>query len=476
MGNISYMAKPPSRRDIEEYVARFANKGVDVVVFDLANADQCVYRSKVTETWPPRNGEGLGEPLKTMFRYPIRNVWHMIDSGIDLPAVLAAACHRNGLQFWAGIRLNTSNYRTRIKAEHPEWLLPIGPHIIPGCLDYEQPEVRAHVLDQAREFVAGYDADGLYLNFVRYQGMFHPDRAHKMGPLVAGWLGEIRSMLGQTTAKKGKAYLPLGVQVFSRIPDGLRFGQDYALWAKQGVVDYLCPGRENHMDFNLPVEQWMEVIQGTHCRLFPVLQPNLGYPMGTVDNEMTRDKFRAAVHNYYQGGAHGLSSMNLMDNNTLARELREPEQVAAGRHHYHFASPAFSSFDGNLNYKLEPNVERQDYRFRVWTDASRREPGSLRVTLASVHASDEIEIDLNRAPLPKVPAWNAEGTAAGARLVHPRTLVEGGNSGLAGYRYEVSLAGLPLRKGENSLGLRVVSRDPGASGAHPALRGIEVLL
>ena len=107
------------------------------------------------------------------------------------------------------------------------------------------------------------------------------------------------------------------------------------------------------MDYNIPVEQWIEAIEGTPSQIFPVLQPNLGYPMGTLKTQMTRDKFRAAVHNYYERGATGLSTMNLMyvdEFNPLFEELRDPEKVARGVHHYHIASPPYSSYDGNLNY------------------------------------------------------------------------------------------------------------------------------
>lgn len=285
-------------------------------------------------------------------------------------------------------------------------------------------------------------------------------------------------MLDEAAKKRGKDRLPLAAQVMSRIPDGRVFGHDYPAWAQKGLVDLLCPGRENHMDFNIPLETWMEAIRSTDCKIYPVLQPNLGYPMGTVDSQMTLDKFRAAAHTYYQGGAHGLFTMNILDVslNPVFLELRDPDKVANGFHHYHYASPAFSNFDGNLNYSLEPNVERQDYRFRLGTDPSKRKPGLLRVSLESVHPTDIIEIDLNRTPLPKVPGWDLEGTAFGEHHIHPRTLVERQEGKLGKYRYEASLQNLPLRQGENSLGFRMVSRGLGVNAKHPTLRGIELLL
>lgn len=186
MATIGYFAHPPSRQDIENYVKNYANNGIDALVFDLANVDVCPYRSKVTETWPPRDGVGLEEPIRSTIKYPIKNVWHLIDKGIDLPAVLAESCHRHGMQFWAGIHLNTSNYATRFKKEHPDAILPMP---FPGALDYEKPYVRARVLAVARKLAEDYGADGLSLNFVRYRNYFTrtaPIKTLTFSP--AGWV------------------------------------------------------------------------------------------------------------------------------------------------------------------------------------------------------------------------------------------------------------------------------------------------
>jgi hypothetical protein len=154
-------------------------------------------------------------------------------------------------------------------------------------------------------------------------------------------------------------------------------------------------------------------------------------------------------------------------------ELRDREKVAQGVHHYHFASPPYSSYDGNLNYGLEPNVLRQDYRFRVETDPTQRTPGTLRVTLGNVHESDVIEIDLNRKLLPEYPQW----AVVGGRLVGYRRIPIGSEQdGVRNYCYEASLADLPLRKGENSLGLRVVSRGMEFKAPFPTFQGLEVLI
>jgi hypothetical protein len=143
----------------------------------------------------------------------------------------------------------------------------------------------------------------------------------------------------------------------------------------------------------------------------------------------------------------------------------------------HFSIP-YSSYGRNLNKSLEPNAMRQGYQFRMETDPTQRKPGLLRVTIAGIHRSDVIEIDLNRKFLPKYPQWSVveESTAFGGSQGHRRIAIGSEEDGVRTYMYEASLADLPLRKGENSLGLCVVSRSVGYKVPHPRFQGLEILI
>ena len=62
---------------------------------------------------------------------------------------------------------------------------------------------------------------------------------------------------------------------------------------------------------------------------------------------MSEEMFRTAAHCYYSRGAHGLATMNLFQvSEGLFKELREPEEVAKGPHHYCFALRNYDNFGG----------------------------------------------------------------------------------------------------------------------------------
>src|SRR3990172_2876302 len=87
-----------SKQDVERWATDyFAETGVDVVTLPMVGGDVCGYRSKVLETTP------VGPTKK------------LADEGVYLPAILAEACHRNGLQYWPSHRVNTQRCSTRFK-------------------------------------------------------------------------------------------------------------------------------------------------------------------------------------------------------------------------------------------------------------------------------------------------------------------------------------------------------------------------
>jgi hypothetical protein len=121
---------------------------------------------------------------------------------------------------------------------------------------------------------------------------------------------------------------------------------------------------------------------------------------------------------------------------------------------------------------------RQGYQFRMETDPTQRKPGVIRVTISGVHPSDVIEIDLNHKFFPRYPQWGVvdESTGFGVSRGHRRIPIGSAEDGVRSYRYDASSADLPLRKGENSLGLRVASRGVGVNVPRPLFQGLEILI
>jgi hypothetical protein len=79
-------------------------------------------------------------------------------------------------------------------------------------------------------------------------------------------------------------------------------GMDVATWVREGWVDYLilC----STYDVNL--ERWRELVEGTGVRLHVSPDPRRGRGMGA----WTADIYRAAASNYYRQGAEGIYHFN----------------------------------------------------------------------------------------------------------------------------------------------------------------------
>ena len=203
----------------------------------------------------------------------------MVENGVDLPAVIAAACHKNDLLFWPTVRLNnTARSPTPAHEDHPDWFFAgyaamygFGGGYRP-MMNYELEEVRQFMLRGFRELVEDYDADGLQLDFTRYQSLFLLDRAHANADLLTRYLGEVRTMLDEVGLKKGKR-LTLALQVLCYPAQGIYYGHDIRALVQHGFADYLLPSQPNNIDCNLPVEQWLEIIAGSDCQIFPTIHP-----------------------------------------------------------------------------------------------------------------------------------------------------------------------------------------------------------
>ena len=77
------------------------------------------------------------------------------------------------------------------------------------------------------------------------------------------------------SAKRGK-HVPILVQFPANgvlPPEQFRRGSwdlfDYALWARRGWVDYLCPSNDDERHLHFDVQPYLEAVKGTKARLLP---------------------------------------------------------------------------------------------------------------------------------------------------------------------------------------------------------------
>lgn len=143
--------------------------------------------------------------------------------------------------------------QSEITKAHPEWLRG-------SFVKYELPEVREYILSIYRE-VLERGAPGISIDFCRY-----PDGIDK-AETCNEFLRSLRKLADEYGAQRGKR-----VPILIRFPaKGVHLWErfDYSTWAREGLVDYLCPsniqGRHAHFD----IRPYREAVRGTRCKLLP---------------------------------------------------------------------------------------------------------------------------------------------------------------------------------------------------------------
>ena len=234
----------------------------------------------------------------------------------DFLEVMVKTAHQKNMQVHPIIH---PGYRVKLEGEikvHPEWLIrgkkgEIYPH-----LNLANPEVRKHILRNISGILQNYDVDGIRLDYVRFQVNqgFSYDKAtceafkRKYGesPLDVNqdagsiiWCKWIEWNAEQVTTlvKDVKALIiksgmdiPLSVDVFpGREAAKIEIAQDWGRWAKEGIVDALCPMiYTNNLEvFRESVKDAVTTANG-RCLIYPSIgcasSHNKNTPEGVVES------------------------------------------------------------------------------------------------------------------------------------------------------------------------------------------------
>ena len=393
---------------IEEIVDEHARAGVDTYVHVVfaqfrANLSRLKLLQTVSRDWKPDCQEELDQ------------------EGIDLTGILIDRCRYHGIPFLACLRMN-DRHSDSVEAEfwkaHPEWRL----EAYRGGLDYRHEGVRDTLLAFIDELLGAYDLDGLEFDYMRWCHVFDPAEAEGHAGLLTEMTAQTRARLDACAAKGGRDRMPLGVRIPQTLEECRALGFDVATWVKQGLVDYLVPSDFFCTDLNTPVEDFVALTKGTLCRVYPAIHPLIGrgYELGLMEST----HYRAAAHNFYARGAHGLSPYNYMYTwdkrrnpwymgsglrwpaalGTL-RELSDLEQVRRHDRHYLFHTMwdegAPTGADKDCRIHLDAAQPTGMQRFRLCEDLT---DSSLRAVLQfkadGLDASDDVEISLNGRTVP----------------------------------------------------------------------------
>ncbi|NOY79772.1 MAG: hypothetical protein GXP31_02080, partial [Kiritimatiellaeota bacterium] len=224
---------------VDAQLGRFGAK----VVFESRVADQLLYQTR-------------GDPIGAIRQPVTTNVGRMqqytntLQNSLKFCRELGLTLHAN---FGAGNCYPGSPLQGEFSKEHPQWMRGVA-------LRFEVPEVRKYILALYEEALA-IGASGVSIDFCRYPEAIDSKETANI------FFRELRELVDKFGDKRGER-----VRVLARFPaHGVRRSEcfDYAAWAREGWVDYLCPsniqGRFHYFD----VKPYQEAVKGTSCILLP---------------------------------------------------------------------------------------------------------------------------------------------------------------------------------------------------------------
>lgn len=272
---------------------------------------------------------------------------YMAEGG-DLVKVFVDRCRLRGLAPFISIRLNdghrleeavsppgSKNIKyswhslSRFYVEHPEYRLGNNPNVWEErVLNWVYPEVRNYRLQFIREICAGYDIDGLELDFMRYYSYFRlaeTTRAQRVG-IMTEFVRMVRQVLDQTAKPDQRRWLCVRVPAILAMHDAL--GIDLPAMVRNGVdmvnvsASYFTEQQNDFARIRQLIPEAAVYLEMAHSAYN--YRSDLNLP-GAYDNfqyrRVTDEQFYTTAHLAYSRGYDGVSLFNFV----YYREHTAPE-------------------------------------------------------------------------------------------------------------------------------------------------------
>ena len=355
-------------------------------------------------------------------------------AGHDPINIMVDRCHQRGMELMACLRMNDRHSGVPVGKfieKHPEWQLKGvggGP-----AMNFVHEPVRQKILDYMEELLGSYNVDGIQFDWMRWCHMFEPGQGRRNAHLLTDFTRRTRVLLDAAAKRRGRPRLILGARVPQTLAECDHLGFDLATWIKEGLVDYVVPSDFLWIDFNIKVEEFVKLAEGTDCKVYPAVHASTtgGSNGGTI---VSLANYRAAARNFYAYGADGIETYNYQwhwDKRIAAggpqystwsgrsaahmwpaalgylKDLRNLDTVSRGDRHYLFyplwenPSPSGAVHDDRIKLdRAQPNM-RASQRFRVAEDLSNPK---LRATMefkaVGMAEGESLEISLNGTKIP----------------------------------------------------------------------------
>lgn len=483
---------------LEGWVDQLAGTQVDALSWVAAIPDVCYFDTKVGELFGV--GHDSLDGAETAWAWQIaENMQSLMRSGRDPLGIVCDRCHHHGIDFVAAIRMNDEHaiaqpddpLSSRFLLDHLDWRAP-GRR---GALDYSIPEVREHRFQVIQEIAENYYIDGMELDWMRWGVMFPKGSEADRAPILTEFVRRIRAMLDLVAIEKGRKRIALGTRVAPTVPATVGMGIDLGAWVQEGLLDFLIPSDFYYTDFNMPVESFKELTEGTSCKLYPSVHPMLS---SDDTRPLSEANLRAAALNFYAGGADGIAMYNFfvgqlslpetympselirdswyMALNAL-QEIGDPGIVASRSRHYVYFPMWHKAWpDGGgpgarcdvTRLSRTETGERQIFRFRLMEELTDQSVSALlRFKIVNMTMADSVDIDINGVIIQaddfKRTHWGRGRSYGYGRSLPPW------------YQYELALNAPPARRGDNEIGFRVMETAP-RFGVDMTVEEVEVVV
>ncbi len=486
-----YAFDPPIRvEDAVGPIDDVAGTGVDTFVYGFGAGQTMYHNTVVGETWASH----LIEAGKTTFAEPdpwstlpfwraYENTKSLRDRGLDILELLIDRAHEKGIELWGSIRTNHPQDPTNLdtadssafKIAHPEFHQTSREGF---PFNWVYPEVRAERLALIEEALTQYDLDGLEVDFVFCPYLFEEGEVEKNVHIVTEFMREVRRIADSAAGDRGRP-LAIGARVFPTPQANAALGLDIETWVAKGLIDFVVPvvyGRRQ-MDMNLPFEWLGNLANGTSCEVYPALQDKI-FSVNTsglwqqnravYEHAATVEHFRAGAANYWAKGADAIYLPWFdwplgAEEREILSEIHDPDLLHEKPKHYwttiRDVDDDTEGYFSQLPITLETghNASSQIVTLH-FADDSTRGRTALRLKLTGSVAADVVSVTVNGNEL----EWST-----------CKTTRHGGGGNIFAWT-EFSVAGGILRRGNNEIGVAVLSR-PENLIAKVVLESVEVI-
>lgn len=273
------------------------------------------------------------EDLKAHMRRWVHHSLLLHQQGLDPFARWIARSRFHGISPWITMRMNDVHYvdqpdhciHDRFWKEHPEYRRDPARGYNGQCLDYGRPEVRAYQMAYARELVARYDMDGFELDWMRNPYYFKPGHEEVGSEILTGFIAEVRELLDSRALELGHP-IHLSARVPSRPETARRLGMDAVTWSRRKLIDRLVVTPFLHVEFDMPIELWKQLLEGTDVILAAGLYPTLRAYSGGERKSVNPEAARGAAIAQLDRGADMIYLFNFMDHSPT-QESRKAYQL-----------------------------------------------------------------------------------------------------------------------------------------------------